>query len=168
MIQDDFKLDGFESNSIENEEENSIQESSDITEKIEDCKEKIKGIVKSINYLINYKKMKGNIKKDIYYIFFTDIINNLVIDTKEMEDIFLNLIGDKQSIFLLVGKNKKMNYMSNKILIENAKRFEELVLSGFSDKSEVIEFENMKKIKNILSNNNVIKDEILYPNEIYK
>ena len=168
VIQDDFKLDGFESNSIENEEENSIQESSDITEKIEDCKEKIKGIVKSINYLINYKKMKGNIKKDIYYIFFTDIINNLVIDTKEMEDIFLNLTGDKQSIFLLVGKNKRINYMSNKILIENAKRFEELVLSGFSDKSEVIEFENMRKIKNILSNNNVIKDEILYPNEIYK
>ena len=29
-------------------------------------------------------------------------------------------------------------------------------------------FENMKKIKTILSNSKVIKDEIFYPNEIYK
>ena len=89
-------------------------------------------------------------------------------DIKEMEEIFLNLNGDKQSIFLLVGKNKRINYTNDKILIENAKRFEELVLSGFSEKSEVVEFENMRKIKTILSNNNVIKDEIIYPNEIYK
>ena len=168
VIPDDFKLDDFELNSLENEDENSIEESSDITEKIEDNKEKIRGLVKSINYLINYKKMKVNIKKDIYFIFFTDIINNLVMDIKEMEEIFLNLNGDKQSIFLLVGKNKRINYTNDKILIENAKRFEELVLSGFSEKSEVVEFENMRKIKTILSNNNVIKDEIIYPNEIYK
>ena len=110
--------------------------------------------------------MKSNIKKDICFIFFTDIINNLVMDAKEMEELFLNLNKDKQTLFLLVGKNKR--YINDKILIENAKRFEELVLSRFSGTSELIEFENMKKIKTILSNNNVIKDEIIYPNEVYK
>ena len=38
-----------------------------------------------------------------------------------------------------------------------------------SDKnSEIIEFENMKKIKTIISKNKVIRDEIIHPNEIYK
>ena len=38
----------------------------------------------------------------------------------------------------------------------------------FGEKSDVIDFENMKKIKTILSSNNFIEDEIIYPNEIYK
>ena len=42
-----------------------------------------------------------------------------------------------------------------------------LILKKFDERSETIEFENMKKIKTILSSNNVIKDEIIYPNEIY-
>jgi hypothetical protein len=43
-----------------------------------------------------------------------------------------------------------------------------MILRKFGEKSEVINFENMKKIKTILSNNKVIKDEIIFPNEIYK
>ena len=42
------------------------------------------------------------------------------------------------------------------------------IIDKFGDRSELIDFENMKKIKTILSNNNAIKDEIVYPNEIYK
>ena len=45
---------------------------------------------------------------------------------------------------------------------------EELILSKYGENSEIIYFENMKKINTILSNNKVIKDEIFYPNEIYK
>ena len=43
-----------------------------------------------------------------------------------------------------------------------------IIYDKFDEKSEVIYFENMKKIKTILSSNNVIKDDIIYPNEIYK
>ena len=43
-----------------------------------------------------------------------------------------------------------------------------LINQKYGERSEVIDFENMKKIKTILSSNNVIKDEIIYPNEIYK
>ena len=43
-----------------------------------------------------------------------------------------------------------------------------LIIQKYWEKSEVIDFENMKKIKTILSSNNVIKDEIIYPNKIYK
>ena len=70
---------------------------------------------------------------------------------------------------LLVGKNKHLHLKKEKNHINaNEKLFEELILNQFGEKSELINFENMKKIKPILSNNNVIKDEIIYPNEIYK
>ena len=50
----------------------------------------------------------------------------------------------------------------------NDKIIEEIILKKFGEKSEIIYIENMKKIKTILCNNKVIKDEIFYPNEIYK
>ena len=49
-----------------------------------------------------------------------------------------------------------------------SKIIEELILDKFGEKSEIIFYDNMKKIKTILSNNKVIKEEIIYPNEIYK
>ena len=66
-------------------------------------------------------------------------------------------------IFLLVGKNYK-NEIDNNINND----IEKLIINKFGSKSEAIEFENMKKIKTILSKNKVIKDEIIHPNEIYK
>ena len=45
---------------------------------------------------------------------------------------------------------------------------ENIIKNKFSEKSEIIYFENMKKIGKILMNNFEIKDEIVYPNEIYK
>ena len=168
LISDDFELEDYENNSLEKEVENSLEDSSDITERICESKEKINGLIKSINYLINYFNMKGSIKKDKYIILFSDIINNLLIDSKEIEEILINLIGDKKTVFLLVGKNKSSILNNNKKFFGNDKIFEILVLSRFAESSEAIEFENMKKIKTILSNNSVIKDEIIYPNEIYK
>ena len=79
------------------------------------------------------------------------------------------MIKDKKISLLLVGKNKKYNTNKEKNdFNDNNIKFEKLILSKYGEKSEIIYFENMKKIKTILSNNNVIKDEIIYPNELYK
>ena len=69
----------------------------------------------------------------------------------------------------MIGKNKKIN-KKNEHLVNNEyiNDIEELILSKYGENSEIIYFENMKKINTILSNNKVIKDEIFYPNEIYK
>ena len=169
LISDNFQLNDYDYNSLDNEEDNDMEESSDITEKIEKIKEKIKGLIKSINYLINYSKMKGSIKKDKYIILFSDIINNLFIDSNDIEEILTNLTKDPKTVFLLVGKNNNSSFLnSEKKFIGNDKKFEELIFSYFAENSEVIEFENMKKIKTILSNNNALKDEIIFPNEVYK
>ena len=80
-----------------------------------------------------------------------------------------SLIGDKDIILLLIGKmkNKNLNNEKNKTIL-NDNYLENLILNKFGEKSEIIEFENLKKIKTILSTNAVIKDVIKYPNEIYK
>ncbi len=121
--------------------------------------EKIKGLVKAINFMNNYSKMKEGVKNEKYFILFTDILNMDLIDDEQILKIFENIKGDKYSIFLLVGKNKQL--LKKEII-------EYLILSKFNEKSELILFENMKKIKTILSNTKVIKDEIFYPNEIFK
>ena len=113
--------------------------------------------------------MKENIKNEKYIILFTDLLNKKFIDDKKIENIFENLIGDKEIILLLVGKYKELEVKKEKDnFIENEKIIEDMILRKFGEKSEVINFENMKKIKTILSNNKVIKDEIIFPNEIYK
>ena len=56
---------------------------------------------------------------------------------------------------------------NNSVGEENEEKMLKLILKKFNERSEIIGFENMKKIKTILSSNNVIKDEIIYPNEIY-
>ena len=61
-----------------------------------------------------------------------------------------------------------INNNNNNNFINNDNLFEELILSKFGNKSEIIDFENIKKLKSLLSNNNVIKEDIIYPNEIYK
>ena len=129
------------------------------------------GLVKSIIYIKNYLKMKEGVKNEKYIILFTDLFNYFRITDMEVEKKFQNLTKDKEIHFLLVGQKKRRDANKDKEnLVEES---DEKILSGiisekFGDKSELIDFENMKKIKTILSNNNVIKDEIIYPNEIYK
>ena len=84
---------------------------------------------------------------------------------------FANINRDKEIHFILAGKNTRRNLNNEKefnIFDDDGKKLNEIIFDKFGDKSEVIVFENMKKIKSILSNNSVIKDEILFPNEIYK
>ena len=147
----------------------SIEDSSKINEKEENNYDKINILIKTINYLTKYSKMKEKEKNEKYILLFTDIINLNFTDGEQIEKNMQSLIGDKDIILLLIGKtkNKNLNNEKNKTIL-NDKSLENLILNKFGEKSEIIDFENMKKIKTILSNNIVIKDEIIYPNEIYK
>ena len=131
----------------------------------------IKGLIDSVNYSINYLKIKEAAKNEKYIILFTDIFNTYKITDEIIMTNFKNLNKEKEITLLLVGKNKErdIKYSKNNIFdLDEEKQIVKLIYEKFGERSEVIDFENMKKIKNILSSNNVIKDEIIYPNEIYK
>ena len=153
-------------------DDDSYENSSEISDNENEEKkiEKINGLIKTLNYIINYLYMKESIKNEKYIILFTDLLNIKSIEEEKIEKILEGLISDKEAILLLVGKNKEIINIKNEKdnFIENEQIIEEIILSKFGEKSEIINFENMKKIKTILSNNKVIKDEIIFPNEIYK
>ena len=85
-----------------------------------------------------------------------------------MWKIFENLKGDKEIILLLILNNKNFNAKNDYIFVEKNNSIENLLLNKFRENSELINFDNINKIKTILSNNKVIKDHIIYPNEIFK
>ena len=147
----------------------SFEESSEFSEIEEKNYDKINVLVKTINYVNNYSSMKEQRKNEKYIILFTDLINLNFQDEKLIEKNVENLIGDKDIIFLLIGKvkNKNLNNEKNNIT-SNENTLEDLILSKFSEDSEIIYFEDIKRIKTIISNNTAIKDVIMYPNEIYK
>jgi hypothetical protein len=124
-----------------------------------------------VNYSINYLKIKEAAKNERYIILFTDIFNTYKITDEIIMTNFKNLNKEKEITLLLVGKNKEkdIKYNINNIFdLDEEKQMVKLIYEKFGERSEIIDFENMKKIKTILSSNNVIKDEIIYPNEIYK
>ena len=132
---------------------------------------KILGLIKSVNYTKTYLKMKEGIKNEKYIILFTDLFNYISISDEEIEQKFENLHGDREIHFLLVGKNRMRNENSESEKTsdqDDEKILYNIFCENFGDKSELIDYENMKIIKTILASNNVIKDEIIYPNEIYK
>ena len=148
----------------------SIEDSSKINEKEENnYYDKLNILIKTINYLTKYSKMKEEEKNEKYILIFTDIINLNFNDEEQIEKSMQSLMGDKDIILLLIGKmkNKNLNNEKNKTIL-NDNYLENLILNKFGEKSEIIYFENMKMIKTILSNNKVIKDDIIFPNEIYK
>ena len=128
----------------------------------------ISGLTKSINYIINYMKTKEAVENEKYIIVFTDVFNFYRVTDDEIEKKFININKDKEINFILAGKSLKRNEKEDSFHEDDENRLNEIISEKFGDKSELIAFENMKKIKSILSNNNVIKDEILFPNEIYK
>ena len=157
-LEDDFL--NFELNS--NMRESSNEDSSGENNIEENNDNKLKGLIEAINYINNYSRIKEGIKNEKYFILFTDIFN-INLEFVKIRKYFNNLKEDKKVIFLLVGKNNK-NEIDNNINND----IEKLIINKFGSKSEAIEFENMKKIKTILSKNKVIKGEIIHPNEIYK
>ena len=152
----EFNLD--RNNDSYNSEENAFQK----YENEENYYETINGLLKTINYINDYMKKKEGRKKEKYIIIFTDILNMQITEDKQIEKNFDKLIGDKSIILILVGKNKNINEN------DEINNIDELILNKFGEKSELIFFDNMKKIKTILSNNKIIKEEVFYPNEIYK
>ena len=134
---------------------------------------KIEGLIATLNYIKNYIKMKEGVKNEKYVILFTDIFNSNSLHDEKFKKIIKKLKKNKEVIFLLVGKNKnkKLGQENNNDISNNEVTEEEDIMNKirnkFGEGSEIIFFENMIKIKTILPFNNVIKDEIIYPNEIY-
>ena len=144
------------------------EESSENELKIRNKYKKIEGLIETINYTKNYFEMKEGIINEKYIILFTYLFNIDYINDVEIKKKFYKLKSNKEAIFLLVGKHKNI-YEENDIISNNKYNFiTKYIINKFRDKSKIINFENMAKIKTILSHNNVIKDEIIYPNEIYK
>jgi len=158
-INSNHEFDFIEQNFSVPSNDNSSQESIKLLKK----NETIENLVKVINYTNNYLKMKEGIKTEKYIIFFTDLFNAEIIKEEKVKKDLEKIDEDKNVIFILVGKNKSKCPDKNE-----DKQIMKLILDKFGEKSEMINFENMKKIKTILSSNNVIKDEIIYQNEIYK
>ena len=161
----------FQSNGDQFSEPNRSQTDSNEDDKKERDILIFSGLIKSINYIINYIKAKEAVENEKYIILFTDVFNYYKVTEEEIGKKFSNINRDKEIHFILAGKNTRKNLNNEKefsILDDDGKKLNEIIADKFGDKSEVIVFENMKKIKTILSNNNVIKDEILFPNEIYK
>ena len=132
----------------------------------------IKGLFDTINYAKKYIRVKQGIQNEKYFIVFTDLFNYYKAKDEIISNNLENLKEDKEIIFLLIGKNK-LNYSlkeNNNISLlekENEKQLREILIYKYDKRSDIIYYENMKQIKNILSNI-VIKDNIIYPNEIYK
>jgi len=164
-----INLTGFNLGVNINISEHLKEDSLDSSEKDEKIYNKIKGLVEAINYINIYIKMKEEVENEKYIIIFTDFLNIQEGDDEKIINILNNIEGDIKAILLLIGKSITINPANDKknIFRKNV-NLEELILNNFGEKSRVINFDNIKKIKTILSNNNVIKDEIIYPNELYK
>ena len=131
--------------------------------------ESIKGLVESINYSRKYLKMKDKIKNEKMIILFTDIFNSYGVNDEIITSNFNKIDNEINEIsFILIGKIKEKDTKNKSSKLNEENKISNFIKEKFGDKSEIINFENMKKIKDILSNNKVIKDQIIYPNEIYK
>ena len=127
------------------------------------------GLLKSIIYIKNYFRIKQAYKNEKYFILFTFLFNYFEINDKEIEKRIEELPIDKEINFILVGKYKYKKVNNENNCEKNLEdKISEIIKEKFGNISSLIDFDNMKKIKTILSNNNDIKDEIIYPNEIYK
>ena len=128
--------------------------------------------IKSINYCINYLRTKEKNSNEKFFIYFNinpkKIMDYLKVkensDTPNISYISrgekLDLHKDKNIHFLFVGK---LNTEKHEDEI-----YKKDLLQYFGSKSEMIPFDNMKKIKSILSSNSIINDNIIFPNEVYK
>ena len=133
---------------------------------------KMEDLIKSINYCLTYLKMKEISTNEKYFFYFSsnvkefmtflkdinnhDYLNNLSYESNQKNKIQLQ--KEKIINFIVVGKFKQ----------ENEEEYKSSLTEFFGEKSDVIPFDNMKKIKSILSSNNIINDNIIFPNEVYK
>ena len=120
-------------------------------------------VIGFLNFFVHYSIMKENENNERYIIFFSNIFNEMNNYINTFNDEF-EKIEDENLHLLIVGKLKKYatDTKRDKNIINN------VFLQKLGQKSEFVEFENIKKIKTILSSNSSIVDDIIFPNEIYK
>ena len=162
----DFDLGGI--NFIANSQDE--ESSSENNNKIKKLYLEIEGLIGTINYIKNYYNMKKGIKNEKYLILFTDLFNANLSGDDNIKKLFNKIKENKEVIILLVGKKKNNKDEIDKISNMNHedKYGSKFFINKFGGKSEIINFDNMNKIKTILSYNKAIKDDSMYPNEIYK
>ena len=170
------KLEGVESESYRNSQENSFSSGGfgENKEFMNNFEIPIEETIKYLNYCINYLKMKEINTNEKFFIYFNTYIKKLMEYLMDIRDYnnFQNLSyessehkkndlqKDKKIHFLLVGKiGSEENEIDD---------YKKILLQYFGSKSEMIPFDNMKKIKSILSSNSIINDNIIFPNEVYK
>ena len=131
--------------------------------------------IKSLNYCLNYLKMKEIVTNEKYFIYFSTNIKKFIDYLMEINDYDnlknLSYESNHNKKKILLKKDKKINFLLvGKVDNEdnNNEIYKKILLQFFGSKSEMIPYDNMKKIKTILSANNIINDSIIFPNEIYK
>ena len=133
---------------------------------------KIEDIIKSINYCLTYLKMKEISSNEKYFFYFSSNIKEFMTFLTEMsnQDYLNNLSYESnQKNKIQLQKEKIINFIAvGKFKQENEEEYKSSLIDFFGEKSDIIPFDNMKKIKSILSSNNIINDNIIFPNEIYK
>ena len=167
-LQEKIKSEGLDSISSSSDS-NLYNNSNDL---IDNKNIKIEDTIKAIYYCINYLKMKEISINENYFIYFSnniedfmnylnevgnhDYLNNLSYESNKKNKIKLK--KEENINFLAVGKYKD----------ENEDEYKSTLINYFGAKSEMIPFDNMKKIKSILASTNIINDNIIFPNEIYQ
>ena len=137
-------------------------------------KRKIKkeDLIKSINYCLTYLKIKEISTNEKYFFYFSSNIIEFMAFLSEMNNHdYLNNLSyeSNQKNKLKLQKEKIINFVVvGKFKQENEEEYKSSLKEFFGEKSDVIPFDNMKKIKSILSSNNIINDNIIFPNEVYK
>ena len=117
-------------------------------------------MIKSLNYCLTYLKMKEITMNENYFIYFNS-------NMKILMD-YLNKNNNKKKKIKLRKETKINFFFFGKFDKDNEKLYNDILKKYFGVKSEVIPFDNMKKMKSILSSNNIINDNITFPNEVYK
>ena len=167
-IKEKINSDGLDS--IDDSNESNYIDNSDIL--INKKNNKIEDKIKAINYCMNYLKMKEININENYFIYFSENTEDFMNHLSEMgnDDYFKNLSYEsnkKKKIRLKKGENINFLFVG-KFKEENEKEYKSILIDYFGKKSEMIPFDNMKKLKSILSVNNIINDNIIFPNETYQ
>ena len=156
-----INLKEFEEEEEMNEDDENSKDSN-LSEAI-DIRPTITRVINFLSFFVNYSIMKENENNERYILFFSNLFNELKNNFTTINEEFDKFM-DENLHLLIVGKLKKysMDIKRAKQIINN------VLLRNFGAKSEFVEFENIKKIKTILSSNSSIVDDIIFPNEIYK
>ena len=170
-IQEKIKSEGFDS--IDESAQNSDSDSNfNENREFMNKDSQIEDTIKSINYCLSYLRMKEISTNENFFIFFSSNIKELMYYLTEIEDKdYLNNLEyeSNQKDKIKIQREKKINFLLvGKFKPESEEVYKSTLVDFFGEKSEVIPYDNMKKIKSILSSNNIINDNITFPNEVYK